>query len=178
MANERSYNMTSPIPIFYGRIAYFLGILQQMPTAYAEIHGSHEYPTIRGRVSFYQTKFGVLVSPQIFGLPVSDTPCKNDIFAFHIHSGQSCTGNEADAFADALTHYNPGNCMHPNHAGDLPPLWGNHGYSFEVILTDRISVNEIIGKTIIIHRNPDDFSTQPAGNAGEKIACGKIEKFI
>jgi len=35
-------------------------------------------------------------------------------------------------------------------------------------------VKEIIGKTLIIHSAVDDFTSQPAGNAGEKIACGKI----
>ena len=42
------------------------------------------------------------------------------------------------------------------------------------VLTDRFNLREIIGKVVIIHRNIDDFSTQPAGNAGAKIACGKI----
>ena len=169
--------MTSPNDIFYGRTQYFLRVLQQEPNAFADIKGSAKYPSITGKVNLYQTRYGVLVFPQIFGLPISDAPCKKDIFAFHIHSGVSCTGNDTDPFADALTHYNPDNCPHPSHAGDLLPLWGNRGYSFQMFLTDRISLNEVMGKTMIIHRNPDDFTTQPAGNAGEKIACGKIEPF-
>ena len=169
--------MVSRNEFFYRRTQYYLRILQQSPSAYANIKGSTEYPSIAGKVNFYQTQYGVLVFPQIFGLPSSAAPCKNDIFAFHIHSGVSCAGNETDPFANALTHYNPDNCAHPNHAGDLFPLWGNQDYSFQIFLTDRISVNEIMGKTIIIHRNPDDFTSQPAGNAGKKIACGKIEKY-
>ena len=41
-------------------------------------------------------------------------------------------------------------------------------------MTDRFFVDEIIGKTIIIHAHLDDFTTQPSGNSGEKIACGEI----
>ena len=43
-------------------------------------------------------------------------------------------------------------------------------------LTNRLTVNELIGKTVIIHDRPDDFTTQPSGNAGNKIACGVISK--
>lgn len=162
---------------FFSRVPYFTRILQQSPAAGAEISGSAEYPDINGRIDFYQTTSGVLVAAQVFGLPVSESSCDERIFAFHIHSGSSCTGNRSDAFADALTHYNPGGCSHPSHVGDLLPLWGNNGYSFEVFLTNRFSVNEILGKTVIIHLNPDDFSTQPAGNAGQKIACGVIVRY-
>lgn len=160
----------------YNRLPSFPWILQQPAYAFAEIKGSPNYPAITGSVQFYQTAVGVLVSAQIIGLPVSEEICKDQIFAFHIHDGSSCTGTAQDPFANVLTHYNPLECPHPQHAGDLPPLWGNHGYAFQVFLTDRFSTDEIIGKTIVIHRNPDDFSTQPAGNAGEKIACGEIRR--
>lgn len=158
------------------RIPHYAHILQESPSATAEVRGSAEYPRIRGRVNFYQTRSGVLVSAEVFGLPGADSACKKRIFAFHIHSGGSCTGNRSDPFADAKTHYNPGNCDHPCHAGDLPPLWGSDGYAFQVFLTARITVSEVIGKTVIIHANPDDFTTQPSGSAGQKIACGVIKK--
>ena len=64
-----------------------------------------------------------------------------------------------------------------DHAGDLPPLFGNHGFAFAVFLTDRFSVREVLGKTVIVHLKPDDFTTQPSGSAGEKIACGEIRKI-
>ena len=41
--------------------------------------------------------------------------------------------------------------------------------------TDRFTLPDVIGKTIIIHSNPDDFTTQPSGNSGAKIACGAIQ---
>ncbi len=146
------------------------------PDAIAEISGSPEYPDIHGKVRFYQTDKGVLVSAEVGGLPVSSSDCSNDIFAFHIHSGTSCTGNATDPFANTLTHYNPKNCPHPYHAGDLPPLISNNGYAWMKVLTNRFSVTDILGKTILIHSAPDDFTTQPAGNAGTKIACGVIRR--
>ena len=161
----------------HNRMPHYLRILQQPPAAVAELHGSPAYPDIDGTVRFYRTEEGVLVATQVFGLPASEAACQADIFAFHIHSGGSCTGNETDPFADALTHYNPTSCDHPAHAGDLPPLWGNDGYAFQSVLTNRFSPDEVIGKTVIIHRNLDDFTSQPAGNAGEKIACGVIEPY-
>lgn len=144
------------------------------PYAFAKIKGSKDYPNINGIVYFYQTHKGVLVNIQLNGLPVSDDICKQPIFAVHIHSGGSCTGNNIDPFSDALMHYNPNNCAHPYHAGDLPPIFGVDGLGFSVFLINRFSAEEIIGKTIIVHSSPDDFKTQPSGNSGAKIACGVI----
>ena len=68
-------------------------------------------------------------------------------------------------------------CRHPYHTEDMPPLFGSQGYAFSIFLSGRFSVCEIIGRTVIIHLNPDDFHTQPSGNSGAKIACGMIEKI-
>ncbi len=123
---------------------------------------------------FYQLRQGVIIRTDVINLPKGDSVCRSPVFAFHIHSGSACTGNSEDPFADANTHYNPYDCPHPYHAGDLPPLWGADGRALSVCLSDRFTVREIIGKTVIIHSQPDDFITQPSGNAGEKIACGVI----
>lgn len=152
--------------------------IRQRPYAFANIKGSSEYPNINGMVYFYKVQSGVLVSIQVEGLPVSDDICKKPIFAVHIHSGGSCTGNSTDPFANAMTHYNPNNCQHPYHAGDLPPIFGANGLGFSTFLTNRFSAEEIIGKTVIIHSGPDDFTTQPSGNSGTKIACGVIKRIL
>jgi len=151
--------------------------LNRRPQAQAVLKGSDRYPTIRGTVRFYQTPIGVLVFAEVMGLPDPADLCNSPIFAFHIHSGNACTGNADDPFANAGTHYDPDGCPHPYHAGDLPPLFGVQGYAVSVILTDRITVREILGKTVVIHEGLDDFSSQPAGNAGDKIACGQIVSF-
>ena len=90
-------------------------------------------------------------------------------------NGTSCTGNNIDEFADAKTHFNPKNCAHPYHVGDLPPLIENNGYAYMGVLINKFDIKDIIGKVIIIHEMPDDFTSQPGGNSGKKIACGKIE---
>ncbi len=157
-------------------------ILQTMlcrkPHAQAQIAGSPEYPFIRGKVSFCQTGQGVVVIAEITGLPPSESPvnpnCDHPIFAIHIHSGTNCSGNAEDPFADTGAHYNPESCPHPAHAGDLPPLFSNNGTAWSAVLTDRFTIRSILGKAVIIHRNPDDFTSQPSGNAGAKIACGII----
>ena len=157
-------------------IPYFASVMHRKPHSYAMIRGSDEYPNIRGQVRFFQTGHGTLVAAEIFGLPGKCSCCQDGIFAFHIHEGALCTGNCQDPVAQAMSHYNPGSCDHPYHAGDLPPLFGNDGYAFSVFLTDRFTACEIIGRTILIHSEPDDFTTQPSGNSGSKIACGVIKK--
>lgn len=152
----------------------FYSIFNRRADAAAMLSGSEKYPHIRGRVLFYQLRAGVIVRTEITGLPKSTEICEKPIFAFHIHGGGQCTGNKNDPFANSGTHYNPNNCPHPYHAGDLPPLFGADGKALSLCLTDRFTVSEIIGKTVIIHLSPDDFTTQPSGNAGGKIACGII----
>lgn len=141
--------------------------------AAAKIRGSEDYPNINGYVTFRQMKHGVLVTAEIHGLPYNEKD-NMGVLAFHIHNGTSCTGNSDDPFADADGHYNPKGLKHPYHAGDLPPLFSNKGYAYMSVFTSRFKVSDIIGRVIIIHRDVDDFITQPSGNAGKKIACGKI----
>lgn len=150
-------------------------LLRRRPQAYADMAGSVYYPEIHGTVRFYETPLGVVVAAEIAGLPSPAGRCGSPVFGFHIHAGNACTRNTADPFADVGSHYNPHNCDHPHHAGDLPPLFGNDGYALSLCLTHRFFLRDIIGKTVIIHAAPDDFTTQPAGNAGEKIACGVIK---
>ena len=149
------------------------GILRRLPDAVAFIKGSGEYPQINGSVRFYQTQTGVLVAAAVLELP-EDGRCGNGIFAFHIHGGSSCTGSAEEPFADVGVHYDTASCPHPYHSGDMPPLFSANGTAFLAFLIDRFTTREIIGKTVIIHDMPDDFTTQPSGNAGKKIACGEI----
>ncbi len=153
-----------------------LAVLRDPPRATAVIHGSGSYPNIAGAVWLYQTNRGVIVRAEISGLPKADGPCHERVFGFHIHAGADCGGNMEDPFADAMSHYNPGGCEHPYHAGDLPPLFGNDGLAISLFLTDRFTVDEVIGKTVILHDHPDDFTTQPSGNSGTKIACGVFRR--
>ena len=156
------------------KLPNFAAYLRRRPDAYAIVNGSEKYPGIAGIVYFYETDYGSLVVSTVKGLPSGDEACKSPIFAFHIHEGDSCSGDADDPFENAGMHYNPRGCPHPYHAGDLPSLLGADGYAFSAFLTDRFTVSEIIGRTVIIHSSPDDFTTQPSGNAGTKLACGEI----
>lgn len=155
----------------------FSSMFNQKPKAVAKVKGGEKYPQISGEVWFYQVAGGVIVVADISGLPTSDKDCNSPIFAFHIHEGNSCMGNQEDQFANVGTHYNPNNCPHPYHAGDLPPLFTANGRAFLSVLTNRFKIEEVIGRTVIIHNSLDDFTTQPSGNAGVKIACGEIVGF-
>lgn len=144
--------------------------------AKAHIKGGKKYPKIDGIVTFKETKNGILINAKINNLPQSNNACKGKFFGFHIHEGTSCTGNNTDEFADAKSHLNLTNCPHPFHIGDLPPLIENNGYAYMSVLINKFKIKDILGKVIIIHDLPDDFTSQPSGNSGTKIACGKIEK--
>ena len=85
--------------------------------------------------------------------------------------------NRDDNFASAGTHYNPTNVSHPNHSGDFPPLLSCNGIAKMEFYTNRFTPQEAIGKTVIIHSNPDDFKTNPSGNSGERIACGIVRRI-
>ena len=153
----------------------FSSLLSHRPDAWAMISGQKKYYEIHGRVRFYQTKYGVVVVSEVGGLPTQEGACEKPIYAFHIHEGSSCSGSAEDPFARTGMHYNPYECPHPYHAGDLPPLFASNGYAFSAVLTDRFTVKDIVGKTILIHSGVDDFTSQPAGNSGIKIACGEIK---
>lgn len=156
-------------------VQLFEWLSRAQPSAIAIILGSQRYPEIRGTAKFYQTNMGVYIVVSVTGLPKQNRECERGFFALHIHNGNGCYGDLQDAFKDAGTHYNPNNCSHPYHAGDLPPLFSAGGIGFSVFLTDSFTVREVVGLPIIIHLNKDDFTTQPSGNSGEKIACGVIK---
>ena len=84
-------------------------------------------------------------------------------------------------------HFNPGGKTHAHHSsgerhvGDMPNIradaYGNASYRFE---TDLFTVSEgsraVVGKAVVIHRDPDDYKSQPAGNSGPRIACGVVQR--
>lgn len=133
------------------------------PNAKAVMRGSG----IRGTVLFYQEKGAVLIEAKVYGLPWNGA----GFYGFHIHEGGRCDG---ETFAMTGGHLDPLSVPHPSHAGDLPPLMYCSGYAYLAVRSDRFRVRDIVGRTVVIHEMPDDFRTQPAGNAMTKIACGII----
>lgn len=147
-----------------------MNLNKERQTATAVIAGSSAYPDLYGTVHFRQMRMGVLVTAEIHNLPTED-----GFFGFHIHEGDRCTDNLDSPFESAGGHLNPQNRQHPYHAGDLPPLLSAGGYAYLSVLTNRFTVREVIGRTVVIHLDRDDFTTQPSGGSGVRIACGVIE---
>lgn len=138
-------------------------ILNSKVAARAEILGLNG---ICGEVDFYDFDGSTVVLASVHNLPETPT----NIYGFHIHENGECVGD----YSSAGSHYGEGE--HPNHKGDMPVLFSNDGDAFLAFYTGRFSVDEVIGRAVIIHSQPDDFTTQPSGDSGSRIACGIIEK--
>lgn len=141
------------------------------PQALAWIAGNSQYPKLNGMVKFYAIPYdGIIIEAEIFNLPDSMEGNTSSFFGFHIHEHGDCSND----FKNTGDHYNPAGAAHPFHAGDMPPLMSNQGYAWMAFYDTRITISEILNKSVIIHRMPDNFTTQPSGDSGEKIACGMI----
>lgn len=146
------------------------------PAARAVLQGNQDYPELAGRVEFYHAYRGTVVAAEVTGLQ-KNGEADGGFHGFHIHAGGRCTGTQAESFADAGGHYDPDDTVHPDHAGDLPPLLAGDGKAWMMVYTDRFYPEDVIGKTVVIHEMPDDFRTQPSGDAGAMIACGEIKAW-
>jgi Cu-Zn family superoxide dismutase len=162
--------MLSNCPIFSGQVQVI-----------ARIKGGPLAPNLLGIVLFRDVPGGTEVCADITGLPPYK-PAKGSQapvgpHGFHIHELGNCeVGEPQDPFKAAGEHWNPTNQPHGNHAGDFPVLFSNNGRARMCFFTDKFKPLDVIGKSVIIHQNPDDYRTQPAGNAGKRLACGVIER--
>lgn len=155
-------------------IHQFNRLLSSPLAAVAQVNGNAAHAGLHGEVLFFHIADGTLVVAELMGLPKGSGDCDRPILGFHIHEGGACSGTAQDPFADAGGHWNPGNCPHPMHAGDMPPLFSNDGCAWQAFYTNRFIPADVIGHTVIVHNMPDDFHSQPSGDAGQKIACGTI----
>lgn len=147
------------------------------PTATAELQPTAG-STVTGKVHFVQhADGGVRVSGQVSGLK------PNSEHGFHIHENGDCSSADGSS---AGGHFNPGNSAHGKHGqgvqhvGDLMSLRANaSGMAVVQYETQQISLNanskNIANRALIVHADPDDFTTQPTGNAGARLACGVIQ---
>jgi Cu-Zn family superoxide dismutase len=130
-----------------------------------------------GSVRFAQQAGGrVLVSGEIRGLK------PNGEHGFHVHEKGDCSSGDG---MSAGGHFNPNaqphgrNEMGPHHAGDLQSLRADGNgvavFSFESTgISVGPGVADVVGKGLIVHRDPDDYTTQPTGNSGPRLACAVI----
>ncbi|HSV34545.1 MAG TPA: superoxide dismutase family protein [Ramlibacter sp.] len=132
--------------------------------------------TANGTVNFTQRGEKVMVSGQVQGLK------PNAEHGFHVHEKGDCSSGDGMSTGG---HFNPTGITHgqhgqgDHHAGDLPSLKADASgvarFSFDST-TIRVggSPRDIVGKGLIVHRDPDDYKTQPTGNAGPRLACAVI----
>jgi Cu-Zn family superoxide dismutase len=132
--------------------------------------------SVAGTVTFMQKGDKVTVVANVTGL--SPGP-----HGFHIHEKGDCSA--ADAMS-AGGHFNPGGKPHgdpatpEHHAGDMPQLVADA--SGKATLNAELSpltiggADDIVGKAIVVHKDADDYKTQPTGNSGARVACGVIAK--
>lgn len=152
-------------------LSFIRTMLNREPDAMAWVTGNRANPGLSGLVKFYNTDYeGMLIEAEFFGLPNVNIPGGSNFYAMHIHENGDCSAN----FTRTGKHYSFEPAKHPNHSGDLIPLLGNQGYAWCSFYDKRLVSPEIIGRSVIVHSMPDDFTTQPSGNSGEKIGCGII----
>ena len=143
------------------------------PSAYAKLSGNASNPGLQGIAYFYPAPFGgVLIEVEVYGLPYQNIPPYSQFYALHIHEFGDCS----DDFSKTGSHYARPGQLHPDHAGDMPPLLGNQGYAWSAFYDKRFRIDDIIGKSVVIHLSRDDFTSQPAGDSGVKIGCGEIKR--
>jgi Cu-Zn family superoxide dismutase len=133
--------------------------------------------TTGGTVNFVQKGDKVAVTARVSGL----TPGSH---GFHIHEKGDCSSGDG---MSAGGHFNPQGKPHAHpttadrHAGDMPMLVadasGNATLSVELdVVTIGAGATDIVGRGLIVHKDPDDFKTQPTGNSGARVACGVIRR--
>ena len=146
------------------------------PSAYALFQGGSLAPDLNGRALFCSLTDGILLKVCVTGIPTYNSEGKPSLFhGLHIHEFENCNiGDPNDPFKTTGGHWNPTNELHPYHYGDLPPLMSSNGIAAMDVYLSRFSIKDIIGKAIIIHENADDFTSQPSGNSGKRLACGII----
>jgi superoxide dismutase, Cu-Zn family len=133
-----------------------------------------------GDVDLVQTPAGVLIKLQLKGIAPGE-------HAFHVHAVGKC---DAPSFESAGPHFNPTNHKHgmmagEGHAGDMPNLHVPQSGELSVevfnpaISLDKGKPNSVFdndGSSLVIHAKADDYKSDPAGNSGDRIACGVLQQ--
>ena len=131
--------------------------------------------TTTGTVTFAQRMGKVVVTADVRGLSPGE-------HGFHMHEKGDCSSGDGMSTGG---HWNPDSTPHgpqaaPHHAGDMPSLVadasGNAKASFSLDgVTVAAGPKSVVGRGLIVHKDPDDFKTQPTGNAGARVACAVIQ---
>jgi len=129
---------------------------------------------ISGTVNFVETGGALRIDAKVAGL----TPGEH---GFHVHEVGDCSAPDA---ASAKGHFNPASKAHgrhdsaEHHGGDMPNLvanaQGEASYSVELKGVTLSGPMGVAGRSVVVHADPDDYKSQPAGNSGKRVACGVI----
>jgi superoxide dismutase, Cu-Zn family len=133
--------------------------------------------SVTGSLSLQQQDGGVRITGEVRGLAPASA------HGFHVHEKGDCSAADASS---AGPHFNPMGAPHgnmaagPHHAGDMPNIMADQrGVARVDVLVPGATLaagpGSITGRAIVVHRDPDDYATQPAGNAGPRVACGVIK---
>jgi Cu-Zn family superoxide dismutase len=130
--------------------------------------------TVSGWISFAPMADHVLVTAEVKGL----TPGRH---GFHVHEKGDCSSGDGKS---AGGHFNPAGAPHAGpdaekrHAGDLGNLEAGEAGVAKYDRMDTVlrlsGEDSILGRAVIVHAGEDDFTTQPTGAAGARVACGVI----
>lgn len=141
---------------------------------------------LRGGGEVWQDNNGLVhVDLQLQGLPTG-------IHAIHFHAVGKCDATPAPAFTSAGPHYNPANMQHGlnnpagPHAGDAPNFTvAANGTARVQFTTNRVTIAagngtlfDADGTSLVVHAGADDQLSQPAGNSGDRIACGVLRQVL
>lgn len=171
--NGRTYVPLRDVAEWMDTPLYWNSTTISIGTLYSEIVNSNG--EVLGGATFTQEDDGVKILISVEKL----TPGKH---GFHIHA-QPFTGND---FKTAAGHFNPENKKHGHlnpeghHMGDMPNIEVKEDGTVETeVLVEGVTlepgkVNSILGKSLIIHAAEDDGMSDPAGNAGDRVAGGNI----
>ena len=132
---------------------------------------------VSGKLTLVPMADGVHLTGAVGGLPANST------HGFHIHEKGDCSAADASS---AGPHFNPSAAQHgkaasgAHHAGDMDNVVANtEGVASIDIHVGGVTLgggaaNDIAGRALVVHASPDDYTSQPAGNAGARVACGII----
>jgi len=131
--------------------------------------------TVRGMVLFHEMGGHLMVHAHLSGL------APNTEHGFHLHDKGDCASADGTS---AGGHFNPDGKPHgpqgaPHHSGDMPSLKADaNGMVDQKFMLDGPTVSagpaSIVARSVIVHASPDDYTTQPTGNSGARLACGVI----
>lgn len=127
-----------------------------------------------GTITLQDTKYGVLITPNLHGLP-------QGTHGFHVHEKPSCAkaGMEAGGHFDPLHKEQHKGPYQDGHLGDLPVLIVNQdGTATLPILAPRFTVKNMYDHALMIHQGADNYADTPEklGGGGKRMACGVIKR--